>query len=67
MDDEVSRKRLLLVIFLIISFSIFNGAGIGYFTLFFDVWEGAILFGVFLGIIPAVLFWKYVSRRAEIV
>lgn len=67
MVNEIPKWRLLLLCFLMVAVSIFNGAGVGYFTPFFDVWEGAVLFGVFLGIIPVILIWKYISRRVQIV
>lgn len=67
MKEEVHKWRLVLLCILIVLFSIFNGAGVGYFTFYVDVWVGVILFGVFLGVIPAVLIWEYVDRKARIV
>lgn len=51
---------------MLVQFTIFTWAGIGYFTLYFDVWMGAIV-GAILGGIAAVLLWKYESRNAQVV
>lgn len=65
--DGVEKWRVVLFCGLIVLFSIFNGAAIGYFTFYVDVWEGAVLFGIFFGVIPAILIWMYIDQKAQIV
>lgn len=67
MEDEITRKRLILWGLLIALLGVMQGATVGRFTEFIDILGGAILGGVLWAILWAITAWVYIRPRVKIV